>query len=181
MSIYSKKEELDIEALIICNGSVKIDQLEIKYENLNEYLISINNFWKNRGMEIIKDENNGIIIFKPVNKENKKLNIIMDNNLKTKKLSIAALEVLSIITFHQPVTIQDIEDKRKLKLSKQIIDSLLETGLIRISYRKTNSGRACTYVTTDYFLENYDLSSLEDIPNIEEIEELNSVNFTQIK
>ena len=81
---------------------------------------------------------------------------------ETRKLSRAAIEVLAIIAYHQPVTRAEIEEIRGVVTSKGTIDVLLETG------RKT-PGRPLTFGTTDGFLSQFSLEALGDLPGLEEL------------
>lgn len=91
---------------------------------------------------------------------------------KGRNLSQAAVETLSYIALNQPVTLADIERGRGLKLFKGVMDSLMDAGLVRAAIRRTDSGRAAVYVTTDEFLEHFGLSALSDLPTLEEMETL---------
>ena len=71
--------------------------------------------------------------------------------VQQKKLSRAALEVLAIIAYHQPVTRAEIEDIRGVETSKGTLDLLLETEWVRMRGRRRTPGRPVTYGTTDRF------------------------------
>lgn len=88
-----------------------------------------------------------------------------------KKLSAAALEVLAIIAYRQPITKPEIEMIRGVN-SSETVNSLLEKNLIKISGRKSVIGRPLEYSTTDDFLKLFGLNSLEELPEISEFEEL---------
>lgn len=85
----------------------------------------------------------------------------------SKQLSGPALETLAIIAYKQPLTRLDIESLRGVNVDG-VIKSLSEKNLIRISGRKDVPGRPFVYGTTRQFLEYFGLSSLEDMPKIEE-------------
>jgi len=89
--------------------------------------------------------------------------------LQQKKLSRAALEVLSIIAYHQPVSRAEIEEIRGVETSKGTLDTLLETEWIRLRGRRRTPGRPVTYGTTDAFLDHFQLESVRDLPGIEEL------------
>ncbi|WP_312798358.1 SMC-Scp complex subunit ScpB [Tianweitania sp.] len=86
-----------------------------------------------------------------------------------KKLSRAALEVLSTIAYHQPVTRAEIEDVRGVETSKGTLDLLLESGWVRMRGRRRTPGRPVTYGTTQGFLDHFGLSELRDLPGMEEL------------
>jgi len=91
------------------------------------------------------------------------------DSVQQKKLSRAALEVLAIIAYHQPVTRAEIEDIRGVETSKGTIDTLMETEWIRMRGRRKTPGRPVTYGTTDKFLDHFALEEIRDLPGIDEL------------
>ena len=89
--------------------------------------------------------------------------------VQQKKLSRAALEVLAIIAYHQPVTRAEIEDIRGVETSKGTLDLLLETEWVRLRGRRRTPGRPVTYGTTDAFLDHFGLEEVRDLPGMEEL------------
>lgn len=79
------------------------------------------------------------------------------------KLSSAAMETLSIIAFKQPVTKQEIENIRGVKVDKPL-STLVERCLVREIGRKEVIGRPILYGTTTEFLQCFGLKSLDDLP-----------------
>lgn len=88
---------------------------------------------------------------------------------ETRRLSRAAIEVLAIIAYHQPVTRAEIEDIRGVVTSKGTLDVLLETGWIRPRGRRKTPGRPLTFGTTEAFLSQFSLEALGDLPGLEEL------------
>ena len=86
-----------------------------------------------------------------------------------RRLSRAALEILSIIAYHQPVTRAEIEQIRGVALSKGTLDVLLEAGFIRLRGRRRTPGRPVTYGTTSQFLLHFGLERIEDLPGLDEL------------
>lgn len=84
----------------------------------------------------------------------------------------ALLETLSIIVYKQPVTRGDIEELRGVSVSQNIMRTLLERGWIKIVGQKEVPGRPSLYATTKVFLDYFDLKSLNELPEISEIQEL---------
>ncbi|MEO3385584.1 SMC-Scp complex subunit ScpB [Mesorhizobium sp. CAU 1741] len=89
--------------------------------------------------------------------------------VQQKKLSRAALEVLAIIAYHQPVTRAEIEEIRGVETSKGTIDTLMESSWIRMRGRRRTPGRPVTYGTTDAFLDHFGLEEIRDLPGIDEL------------
>ncbi|KXF77226.1 segregation and condensation protein B [Paramesorhizobium deserti] len=89
--------------------------------------------------------------------------------VQQRKLSRAALEVLAIIAYHQPVTRAELEDIRGVETSKGTIDVLMETGWIKMRGRRRTPGRPVTYGTTESFLDHFGLPDIRDLPGVEEL------------
>lgn len=89
--------------------------------------------------------------------------------VEQRKLSRAAMETLSIIAYHQPVTRAEIEEIRGVATSKGTLDLLMETGWIRLRGRRKVPGRPVTYGTTPAFLDHFGLDAIEDLPGLEEL------------
>ena len=87
----------------------------------------------------------------------------------TRRLSRAALETLSIIAYHQPVTRAEVEQTRGVSLSQGTLDLLMETGWVRMRGRRRTPGRPLTYGTTDEFLIHFGLESVDDLPGLAEL------------
>lgn len=89
------------------------------------------------------------------------------NPEKPPKYSRAALETLAIVAYRQPVTRGDIEDIRGVTVSSQIVKQLEDRGWIEaIGYREA-PGRPALYATTQQFLDDLGLASLDQLPPIE--------------
>ena len=86
------------------------------------------------------------------------------------RLSMAALETLTIVAYRQPITAPEIQDLRG-KNSSGVLKTLLERRLVRISGRKDVVGKPFLYATTRDFLLHFGLHKVEDLPRLEEFEE----------
>ncbi|MEQ8825137.1 MAG: SMC-Scp complex subunit ScpB [Filomicrobium sp.] len=89
--------------------------------------------------------------------------------VEERRLSKAALETLSIIAYHQPVTRAEIEEIRGVSTSAGTLDILLETEWIRPRGRRRAPGRPVTYGTTEHFLEHFGLDGVADLPGLSEL------------
>jgi len=88
---------------------------------------------------------------------------------QTRKMSRAAVEVLAIVAYHQPVTRADIEDVRGVSLSKGSLEVLLEAGWVIPKGRRKTPGKPVLYATSDAFLEHFGLESMADLPGLDEL------------
>ncbi len=86
-----------------------------------------------------------------------------------RKLSRAAVEILAIIAYHQPVTRAEIEEIRGVALSRGTLDTLLEAGWVRPKGRRRTPGRPVTWGTTEAFLDHFGLESLDALPGLAEL------------
>lgn len=95
--------------------------------------------------------------------------LIRRDQTDMRKLSRAALEVLAIISYHQPVTRAEIEEIRGVATSRGTLDVLLESGWVKMRGRRRTPGRPVTYGTTLEFLDHFGLEELRDLPGMEEL------------
>lgn len=89
-------------------------------------------------------------------------------NPKTHTLSQAALEVLAIIAYNEPITRVEIDNMRGVE-SIYVLRKLLAKGLVKEAGKSNTPGRPILYKTTDDFLDYFGLATKEDLPKIEEI------------
>jgi segregation and condensation protein B len=89
--------------------------------------------------------------------------------VEPRRLSRAAMETLAIVAYHQPVTRAEIEEIRGVATSKGTLDTLLETGWVRLRGRRKTPGRPVTYGTTPLFLDHFGLDTVDDLPGLEEL------------
>ncbi len=96
---------------------------------------------------------------------------------ETRKLSRAAVETLSVVGYHQldrrgkmkGVSRAEIEDIRGVSLSKGTLDLLIEAGWVRPVGRRPVPGRPVVYGTTEEFLAHFGLTSLAELPGLEDL------------
>lgn len=91
--------------------------------------------------------------------------------VKVKRLSQAALEVLAIVAYKQPVTRGEIDSIRGIK-SDRVIDNLSTKNLIDVVGRSDGIGRPLLYGTTDEFLKKFGFASLKELPDIEGFDDI---------
>ena len=129
-------------------------------EIMNNLLI----LYKGRGVELKKINNKWMF------KTASDLSFIMQKEAKIqKKLSKAALETLSIIAYHQPVSRAEIEEIRGVTVSPGTIDTLMEINWVKIKGRRKTPGNPITYGTTDEFLVHFDLENTKELPGLDEL------------
>jgi len=157
-----------IEAILFAS-SEPIAEVDLKEKitnkkDINEYLINLQKFYENRGVNLIKtgskwsfrtssDLIDDLTIFKQ----------------QKRKISRAALETLAIIAYHQPITRSEIENIRGVQMGRGSIDLLLEIGWVKPGDRKNIPGKPTMWLTTDIFLEHFGLENLLSLPNKDEL------------
>lgn len=163
--------EAEIEALLFAaTGPVALADVAAAMPgtDVEAAIAGISGFWAARGVHVtVKDGRASMV---PAASCMRVLSEVQ--GVRARGLSQAAVETLSFIALNQPVTLADVERGRGLKLFKGIMDSLMDAGLVRAAIRRTDSGRAAVYVTTDEFLDHFGLSALSDLPTPEEMETL---------
>lgn len=143
--------------------------LEIEEEQVKKEIENLGKVFEDRGIELKLLGNKYKLITKAEYKEYiKKLTDEVSNNL-----SKSALETLAIIAYNEPITRVQIDDIRGVN-SSQMIRNLLSKGFIEDIGKSDLPGRPLLYKTTNHFLDYFNLSTKEDLPeiNMEEIEVL---------
>ena len=97
--------------------------------------------------------------------------LVVEKKIK-KRLSKAALEILAIIAYHQPITRAEIEDIRGVSVGQGSIQMLFESSWIEPRGHRNVPGRPSTWRTTKQFLDHFGLESTKDLPDVSELKAL---------
>ena len=157
-----------VEALLFA-ASDPLDEKTLKDmlpvdTDIEEIMNNLLSLYKGRGVELKKINNKWMF------KTASDLSFIMQKEAKIqKKLSKAALETLSIIAYHQPVSRAEIEEIRGVTVSPGTIDTLMEINWVKIKGRRKTPGNPITYGTTDEFLVHFDLENIKELPGLDEL------------
>ena len=95
---------------------------------------------------------------------------------KPQRYSRALLETLALIAYRQPITRGDIEEIRGVAVSSNIIKTLQERNWVRVVGHREVPGRPAIYATTKQFLAYFNLKSLEDLPTLAEIRDIDLIS-----
>ncbi|WP_053957363.1 SMC-Scp complex subunit ScpB [Inediibacterium massiliense] len=152
------------------------DTLDLSQEYVRKCLIDLKKTYEeeNRGIQIIEVNNNFQLC---TNSEHFDYIQKLCTPSQSKGLTQAALEVLAIIAYNQPITRPEIEGIRGVK-SDKAINTLLEKDLIEEGGRLEKTGRPILYKTTDIFLKAFGFNHLNDLPKLEEFEGLNMTDLS---
>ena len=91
------------------------------------------------------------------------------------RYSRALLETLSLIAYRQPITRGEIEDIRGVAVSSNIIKSLLEREWVNVVGHRDVPGKPATYATTREFLDYFNLKSLDQLPPLADVKDLETM------
>ncbi|MDH5256506.1 MAG: SMC-Scp complex subunit ScpB [Gammaproteobacteria bacterium] len=94
---------------------------------------------------------------------------------KPAKYTRAMLETLALIVYRQPITRGEIEEIRGVSVSSHIIRTMMERDWIKVIGHRDVPGRPALYASTREFLDYFNLSSLEELPPLSEIKDLDSI------
>ena len=97
-----------------------------------------------------------------------------------RKLSKATIETLAIIVYHQPVTRSEIESIRGVAFATNTLEILLELDWVRPAGRKDVPGKPIQYVTTEKFLDHFNIEKLTDLPTIDELSSAGLIDDSSI-
>ena len=160
--------EKEIEAILFAAAEpLDLDTIESKVTkkiNVLNILNKLQNIYKNRGINLV------CISKKWSFRTSENLSELMsEQKTVEKKLSKAAIETLSIIVYHQPVTRAEIEEIRGVAFGTNTLEILMELNWVRTQGRKDVPGKPIQYGTTEEFLSHFNLQKLSDLPTIDEL------------
>jgi len=92
------------------------------------------------------------------------------------RYSRATLETLALIAYRQPITRGEIEEVRGVSVSSQIIKSLMEREWIKVVGHRDVPGKPALYATSREFLDYFNLKSLEELPSLAELRDIDAIN-----
>ncbi len=127
--------------------------------------------WENRGLELVCVANG----WRFQSRLEMKPYLLRLRREKPPRYSRATLEILAIIAYNQPVTRGDIERIRGVAVNSQAIRLLEERGWIDVVGYREVPGRPALLATTSRFLDDLGLASLEQLPPLEVLQEMDIV------
>lgn len=143
----------------------KLFEVELGTDTLRKLLDELREAWQGRGVELVHVASGWRFCARP--EYQKFLDRL--NPQKPPRYSRAVLETLAIIAYKQPVTRGDIENIRGVTVSSNIIRSLEMRGWIDVVGHREVPGRPALYATTQAFLDDLNLRSLEELPTLEDL------------
>ena len=153
--LFSASEPLDIET---------IEKRVQTNSNITKVLLKIKETYKNRGINLVCIRNKWS--FRTADDLSKLMSLQKSTQ---KKLSKATVETLAIIVYHQPVTRSEIEEISGVSFGSNTLEILLELDWVRPAGRKDIPGKPIQYITTENFLNHFNIQKLSDLPTIDEL------------
>ena len=164
--IFAAAEPLDIDTIESklskkTNIIKSLEKLQLEYSNRGINLVCISKKWSFRTSPNLSS-------------------LMSEEKTFEKKLSRAAVETLSIIVYHQPVTRAEIEEIRGVAFGTNTLEILMELNWVKPGGRKDVPGKPILYVTTDDFLSHFNLQKLSDLPTVDELGAAGLIDNTNI-
>ena len=172
--------EKEIEAIVFAAAEpLDIDTIESKITkkiNVLNALKKLQKTYENRGINLV------CISKKWSYRTSEKLSHLMSQQKSIeKKLSKAAIETLSIIVYHQPVTRAEIEEIRGVAFGTNTLEILMELNWVKPLGRKDVPGKPIQYGTTEDFLSHFSLQKLSDLPTVDELSSAGLIDSSSVE
>ena len=171
--------EREVEAIVFAAAEpLDVDTLESKISkkiDVEKILKKIQSSYSSRGINLVCISNKWSF------RTAKNLSKLMSKEKSLeKKLSKAAIETLSIIVYHQPVTRSEIEEIRGVAFGTNTLEILMELNWVKPKGRKDVPRKPIQYGTTDDFLSHFNLQKLSDLPTVDELGSAGLIDSTNI-
>lgn len=166
--LFAADEPMSIKDLF----AIFTDQAAIEQVQIKEVLDLLKDDYEGRGLEL-KEVGSG---FRFQVRENHAEWVSKLWQERPAKYSRASLETLALIAYRQPITRAEIEDVRGVSVSTNIIKALLEREWVRVVGHRDVPGKPALYSTTKEFLNYFNLKSLEDLPALSELKDIDAIN-----
>ena len=164
--VFAAAEPLDIET---------IENKISKKTDVTKVLLKLQNEYKDRGINLVCISKKWSFRTSP-----NLSNLMKQEKTVEKRLSKAAIETLSIIVYHQPVTRAEIEEIRGVAFGTNTLEILMELNWVKPGGRKDVPGKPIQYITTDDFLSHFNLQKLSDLPTVDELGAAGLIDNTNI-
>jgi len=181
MIIEQEKLKRIIEAAILATGQpINLDQLlklfieeeKPSRENIRAVITLLQEDYTDRGMELIEVSSG----YRIQAKQNYSQWVSRLWEEKPARYSRALLETLVLIAYKQPITRGEIENVRGVGVSSNIMKTLQEREWVRVVGHRDVPGKPAIYATTRKFLDYFNLKSLDQLPTLSEIRDLDKIS-----
>jgi len=180
MAAPEKLKNIIEAALLAAGGPLSLDMMltlfldeeQPEKKELREVLDQLKQDYEGRGIEVIEVGSGWRIQVV----EEVSLWITRLWTERAPRYSRALMETLALIAYRQPITRGDIEDIRGVSVSTNIIKTLLEREWVRVVGTRDVPGKPSLYGTTREFLDYFNLKTLDELPPLAEIRDLDEIN-----
>lgn len=166
-ALFAANQPLSVDRML----TLFLDDAQPSREEIREALDALRTDYEQRGVEL-QEVSSG---FRFQTRQQLAQWIARLWDERPQRYSRALLETLSLIAYRQPITRAEIEDVRGVGVSSQIIKTLEERGWVRVVGHKDVPGRPALLATTREFLDYFSLKSLDQLPPLAEIRNLEDV------
>jgi segregation and condensation protein B len=180
MAAPEKLKNIIEAALLAAGGPLSLDMMLTLFldeekpekQKLREVLEQLKQDYEDRGIEVVEVGSGW------------RIQVVEEVSLWVSRLwteraprySRALMETLALIAYRQPITRGDIEDIRGVSVSTNIIKTLLEREWVRVVGTRDVPGKPSLYGTTREFLDYFNLKTLDELPPLAEIRDLDEIN-----
>ena len=180
MAAPEKLKNIIEAALLAAGGPLSLDMMltlfldeeQPEKKELREVLDQLKQDYEGRGIEVVEVGSGW------------RIQVVEEVSLWVSRLwteraprySRALMETLALIAYRQPITRGDIEDIRGVSVSTNIIKTLLEREWVRVVGTRDVPGKPSLYGTTREFLDYFNLKTLDELPPLAEIRDLDEIN-----
>lgn len=168
-TVFNLKEVVFSVLFVAGDGIEKsflAEKLDISERELNKVVEELKKEYQgDKGVYLIEYKNKIQLASNP-----NYANYISDvlNPIREKSLTRAALETLAIVAYKQPITKLEIEDIRRVN-SDYAVQVLIDQNMIEVVGRKDAVGKPLMFGTTENFLKRFDIKTIEDLPDYEQL------------
>lgn len=167
-ALFAASEALSLERLL----ALFEDERQPPRESLLQVLYQLQQDYEDRGIEL-KEVASG---FRFQVRQSAAPWVLRLWEERPQRYTRATLETLALIAYRQPITRAEIEDVRGVAVSSNIIKTLQEREWIRVVGHRDVPGRPALLATTRHFLDYFNLKSLDDLPPLAELMDIDKLN-----
>lgn len=172
-AIFAASEPLSIAQI----KKLFADFADIETTTIKDVLAELTSDWQERGIEL-KEVASGFRFQVKAEVVPYLKNLWRE---RPPRYSRAFLETLALIAYRQPVTRAEVEDIRGVATSSNIIKTMIERNWVRVVGHRDMPGRPELLATTHDFLDYFNLKSLQELPSLRELQDIEQVSESLAK
>jgi len=166
--LFAANKTLNLEALF----NLLLEDLQVSRADIKSALNELMSDYQQKGINLVELASG--YRFQTKAEYSQWVNLLWEE--KPQKYSRALLETLALIAYRQPITRGDIEEVRGVAVSSNIMKTLQERNWVKVVGHRDVPGRPAMYATTKQFLDYFSLKSLEQLPSLAEIRDIDLIS-----